>query len=132
MPRESQLPLALALTRLLIALALPGVALPQNARGATPLEVVRTVRAQGCGGHTGTHVSLRLIGGLSEAALNASHGMSLKSAVAQSGYREQESSLLHVSGDAAALQHALANALCETVTASRFSDVGIAQRGHEI
>lgn len=128
---ELRLPASRLVAALAISAALLCVALPRSARSATPLEMARAVRLQGCRGHSGTYAPLRLIGGLSDAALDVSHGTTLKTAVARTGYREQESTLLHVSGDSAALQRALAGPLCGTVADSHFSDVGIAQRGRD-
>jgi uncharacterized protein YkwD len=56
----------------------------------------------------------------------------LKSAVAQAGYREEESTSVHVSGDSSALRNILANRLCEIVVDPKFSDVGITQHGREL
>jgi uncharacterized protein YkwD len=102
-----------------------------GASGNTPLELTRAVRVQGCRGHAGTSAPLRYVGGLSEASLAVSHGVPLKSAMAQAGYREQESTSVHVSGDAGALKSTLANQLCEIIVDPRFSDFGIAQRGRD-
>ena len=95
---------------------------------ATPLETARAIRVQGCRGRPGTHAPLRNIGGLNEAALQMSHGAALPKAIAQSGYRDQQSAALHVSGDSRALQQAMANQLCEALVDPAFTDLGIAQR----
>jgi uncharacterized protein YkwD len=105
--------------------------LPRAAHGTTLVDTIRAVRAQGCRDHAGTREPLRSVGALNEAALHVSHGMSLTAAVAASGYREQESTLLHVSGDAAALRRALSGPLCGTLTDGHFRDAGVAERGHE-
>ncbi len=118
------------LVAIALGLALQTV-LARAAHGTTLTDTIRAVRAQGCRDHAGTRDPLRAVGGLSEAALDVSHGMSLTAAIAASGYREQESTLLHVSGDASALQRALSGPLCGTVTDGHFRDVGTAQRGHE-
>jgi uncharacterized protein YkwD len=126
--REPWLPSTLA--GLLIVTS-AGALAPRAVHGATPLQMVRNVRLQGCPGHAGTREPLQLIEKLSTAASNASLGMDLKSAVTRSGYREQESMLLHVSGDTPALQRALSGTLCSTATDGHFTDVGIAQRGRD-
>ncbi len=118
------------LVAIAMAIALP-ILVPRPVHGTTLTDTIRSVRAQGCRDHAGTREPLRAVGGLGEAALDVSRGMSLTAAIAASGYREQESTLLHVSGDAAALQHALSGPLCGTVTDGHFRDVGTAQRGHD-
>jgi uncharacterized protein YkwD len=107
------------------------MAISQTATASTPLDLARNVRTQGCRGHAGIRAPLRYIGGLNEAALSVAQGVPLKTAVARAGYREQESTSIHVSGDPSALQHVLANQLCDTLINPDFSDVGIAQRGHD-
>ena len=114
-----------------LAVSVLALAISQLATASTPLELARNVRTQGCRGHAGIRTPLRYIGGLNEAALSVAQGVSLKTAVARAGYREQESTSIHVSGDPSALQHVLANQLCDTLVNPDFSDVGIAQRGHD-
>jgi uncharacterized protein YkwD len=120
----------LRLLAIALGIALPTL-LPCTAHGTTLVDAIRSVRMQGCRDHAGTREPLRAVGGLGEAALGVSRGRSLTAAIAASGYREQESTLLHVSGDADALQRALSGPLCGTVTDGHFRDVGVAQRGHE-
>jgi uncharacterized protein YkwD len=119
---------------LLPIILLSSVALGSSlaAVASTPLDLARGVRAQGCRGHAGIRTPLRYVGGLSEAALSMAQGTSLQSAVARSGYREQESTSIHVSGDPPALQQVLSNQLCDTLLNPAFSDLGIAQRGRDI
>jgi uncharacterized protein YkwD len=116
-----------------IALGLAAVAIAawQTATASTPLDLARSVRAQGCRGHAGIRTPLRYIGGLNEAALSVAQGVALKTAVARAGYREEESTSIHISGDSSALQQVLANQMCDTLINPDFSDVGIAQRGHD-
>ena len=101
------------------------------ASGGTALDLAHNVRLQGCRGHAGTRAALRYVGGLNEAALEMSHGASLKSAIARAGYRDTQSAALHVSGDTVALQQALANQLCDSLVDASFTDLGIAQRGRD-
>jgi uncharacterized protein YkwD len=108
------------------------VATPLRAAGTTPLELARSVRAQGCRNRAGTAAPLRFVGGLNEVALAVSQGVSVKTAIARAGYREQQSTSIHISGDPSALRQLLANQLCDTLLDPNFSDVGIAQRGHDI
>jgi len=98
---------------------------------ATVLLSARNLRAQGCGGHPGIRVALRDSAALNAAAGQWSRGAYLKSAVQQSGYREQQSAALHVSGDATALQQALRSKLCAELTDASFTDLGSVQRGHD-
>jgi uncharacterized protein YkwD len=115
----------------LAILSLLAVTTSFGAMGTTPLELTRAVRVQGCRGRPGTSAPLRYVGGLNEASLALSHGVPLKSAVAQAGYREQESTSVHVSGDSGALKDLLANQLCGIVVDPRFSDLGITQHGRD-
>jgi uncharacterized protein YkwD len=102
-----------------------------GAAGSSPFDLARNVRMQGCRGHSGTRAPLRNVYALNDAALELSHGVSLKKAVATSGYREEQSASLHVSGDTPALRTALSNQLCETLLSADFSDLGIAQHGRD-
>jgi uncharacterized protein YkwD len=98
----------------------------------TALLAARKLRTQGCGGHPGTRVALRDSAALNAAALQWSRGAYLKGAVEQSGYREEQSAALHVSGDAALLQQALRSKLCAELTDRSFIDLGSVQRGQDI
>lgn len=98
---------------------------------STALATARNLRSQGCGGHPGIRVALGDSGALNAAALQWSRGAYLKSAVEQSGYREQQSAALHVSGDAAAVQQALRSKLCAELTDRSFIDIGSVQRGRD-
>jgi uncharacterized protein YkwD len=98
---------------------------------STALAMARNLRIQGCVGHPGLRVVLRDNAALDSAALQWSRGANLKSAVGQSGYREEQSAALHVSGDAAVLQQALRTKLCAELTDRDFIDLGSVQRGHD-
>lgn len=104
-----------------------------RARGpaAGALAVARSVRLRGCDGHAGTSSYLRGNAALSDAAERWAGGESLQSAVHASGYREEGSSALHVSGDAAALQQALSHSLCKALTDRSFIDIGAVERGRD-
>jgi uncharacterized protein YkwD len=95
------------------------------------LTAARALRLQGCDGHPGIRVALRDSGALDSAALQWSHGSDLKAAVGQSGYREQQSAALHISGDASLLQQALGSRMCPQLTDRSFTDLGSVQRGQE-
>jgi uncharacterized protein YkwD len=58
-----------------------------------------------------------------------SRGLDLRTSLARSGYREQASAALHVSGDARDLQQSLTQRLCEALTTEGFVDLGVSQRG---
>jgi uncharacterized protein YkwD len=107
------------------------LAAAHGARASTALDLARSVRAQGCRGHAGIRAPLRYIGALNEAALALAHGASLKNAVTGAGYREQQSTSIHVTGDPTALQQVLTTSLCDTLLNPDFSDVGIVQRGRD-
>jgi uncharacterized protein YkwD len=98
---------------------------------ASVLSAARNLRMQGCDGHPGIRVALRDSGVLDSAALRWSRGADLKGAVGQSGYREQQSAALHISGDASLLQQALGSKLCAQLTDRDFTDLGSVQRGHD-
>jgi uncharacterized protein YkwD len=109
-----------------------GAAGATGAAGAsTVLAAARNLRIQGCGGHPGIRVALRDSVVLDSAALQWSRGADLKAAVGQSGYREEQSAALHISGDASLLQQALQSKLCAQLTDRDFSDLGSVQRGHD-
>jgi uncharacterized protein YkwD len=95
------------------------------------LTTARNLRIQGCSGHPGIRVLLRDSGALDSAAMQWSRGADLASAVRQSGYREQQSAALHVSGDTSVLQQALTARLCAELTDRNFTDLGSVQRGHD-
>jgi uncharacterized protein YkwD len=116
---------------ILIALCSVALNAAPSAGATSLLDLARSVRSAGCRGHSGIRTPLGDIGVLNDAALAIAHGASLNNAVAASGYREQESTSIHVSGDTSALQRVLSNQLCETLLNPGFSDVGIAQRGRE-
>jgi uncharacterized protein YkwD len=119
---------------LVVSTAGPTAVWPAPGAGPAPsaaLLAARNLRAQGCGGHPGTRVALRDSAALNAAALQWSRGATLKSAVEQSGYREEQSAALHVSGDAPALQQGLGSRLCAELTDAGFTDLGSVQRGHD-
>jgi len=102
-----------------------------GASTSAPLDLVRSVRAQGCKGHAGNHVPLRPLHGLDEAAQELSRGVALESAIAHAGYRQEQSASIHVSGDTSVLQRALSNQLCTTIIDASFADIGIATHGRD-
>jgi uncharacterized protein YkwD len=114
-----------------VCVAVTAVAVLSPASAATPVDLARQVRLQGCHGLSGTDSPLQPVDALRDAARNAAHGMPLKAAIARSGYRDDQSALLHVSGEPAALQQALAAQLCRTLIDPRFTEVGVAQSGRD-
>jgi uncharacterized protein YkwD len=100
--------------------------------GAGPaLAAARAVRYRGCSGHAGLRLALRDSDALNAAALQWSRQSDLKSAIERSGYRAEQSSALHVSGDASALQQAIRSRLCAELTDRSFLDLGSVQRGRD-
>ncbi|HEX2791982.1 MAG TPA: CAP domain-containing protein [Steroidobacteraceae bacterium] len=120
---------------LIVMATIPGAAVwPAAGPGAAAgmvLSTARNLRIQGCSGHPGIRVVLRDSGALDSAAMQWSRGADLKSAVGQSGYREEQSAALHVSGDTSVLQQALRTRLCAALTDRNFTDLGSVQRGHD-
>ncbi len=96
------------------------------------LTLMRSLRAQGCAGHAGVRAPLHVNALLNIAAARWSHGMPLQAAIEHSGYRQDQSAGLHVSGDLPALRMALSQRLCESLTDSGNSDTGILQRGADL
>ncbi len=96
------------------------------------MDVLRQLRAHGCNAHAGTAAPLRVSAELNAAAVQWSHGRSLRSAIAASGYREDQSAGLHVSGSTAAVRDAIVERLCRTLTDAAFRDSGLLQRGQEV
>jgi uncharacterized protein YkwD len=111
---------------LLLALNTAGAA-SQDAFNAA-----RTLRYQGCGAHPGVRTPLRLNVELNSAAAQWSRGVNLKTAITRSGYREDQSAGLHVSGTAQALKSVLANNLCAALTDPMIVDAGMFERGSDI
>jgi uncharacterized protein YkwD len=101
-------------------------AVAQDAIGAA-----RVLRLHGCDGHTGTRTPLSANVTLNGAAVQWSRGASLKMAIAHSGYREDQSAGLHLSGPAQALRTALSQNLCAALTDPAMIDVGIFEHGSD-
>jgi uncharacterized protein YkwD len=130
-----------------VAAALGGLGLARGAPAATrttaaataavddaaspALSTARSLRAGGCGTHAGLASPLRRQRTLDDAARRWSEGTRLADALAASGYRPQQSTALHVRGDAAALRPALARDLCAALTDPRFRDIGSRTRGRD-
>ncbi|HEY1724447.1 MAG TPA: CAP domain-containing protein [Steroidobacteraceae bacterium] len=106
------------------------MALPATT-GVTTLEMARELRRAGCDGHRGVHAPLRASGALNQAAVQWSRGLELRAAIVDSGYREQASAALHVSGDAVALKQSLDQRLCQALTTDSYVDLGVSQRGND-
>ncbi|MFI4868236.1 MAG: CAP domain-containing protein [Steroidobacterales bacterium] len=124
--------LLIRLTALGAAALWPGAtAAPAANLASSAPSVARNLRSHGCGGHVGIATALRDNRSLNAAALQWSRGANLKAAVEQSGYREQQSAALHVSGDASAMQRALTGKLCAELSDPSFIDLGSFQRGHD-
>jgi uncharacterized protein YkwD len=122
--------LALAIT---MAMAMVWLA-SATAAGITAndaLQDMRSLRSTGCDGHAGTHVPLRASSALNAAATQWSRGTQLKSAIDRSGYRENQSAALHVSGAPQALEPALSQRLCAALTDPSMIDSGIFAQGSD-
>lgn len=95
------------------------------------LDAARTVRARGCSGHRGTRAPLHVSALLDTAAAQWSRGLRLKAAIAASGYRDNQSAAIHVSGSGLALNEALAHNLCAALTDARLTDAGSFEQGSD-
>src|SRR5579863_3944746 len=118
----------------LAAAALWGL-LAANPAGAASQDVfsaARALRLQGCDGHPGVRSPLRWNAALNVAAAQWSRGMQIKPAIARSGYREDQSAGMHLSGTAQALKTVLAQNFCAALTDAMLTDAGVFQRGNDI
>jgi uncharacterized protein YkwD len=95
------------------------------------LSTARTLRLRGCDGHSGIRAPLRSNAALNAAAAQWSRGGKLKAAIERSGYREDQSAGLHLSGTAQALSDALALHLCAALTDQTLIDAGTYERGSD-
>jgi uncharacterized protein YkwD len=96
------------------------------------LTLMRSLRAEGCAGHGGVRAPLHVSALLNSAAAQWSHGTPLQTAIERSGYRQDQSAGLHVSGELQAVRTALSQRLCDSLTNAGISDSGILQRGADI
>jgi uncharacterized protein YkwD len=118
-----------------LAAAALGELLALSAAGATPqdaLGAARALRLQGCDGHPGIRVPLRASASLNVAAAQWSRGTPLASAIARSGYREDQSAGMHLSGTANGFKSVLAQHLCPALTDAAMTDAGLLVRGDDI
>jgi uncharacterized protein YkwD len=103
--------------------------LPLQSVASTPaqdaLSSMRALRLVGCDGHAGVRSALRLNVALTGAAVQWSRGATLKSAIERSGYREDQSAALHLTGGTQALKAALSQRLCASLTDPNMIDAGI-------
>lgn len=115
--------------------ALCGLAANQASAGVAPqdaLAIMRSLRLSGCEARSGVHAPLRVNAALNNVAAQWSRGTPLRLAIVRSGYREDQSAGLHVSGDLPALRPVLTQRLCTALTDASMADAGIFQRGQEI
>lgn len=96
------------------------------------LNAARELRLHGCDGHPGIRTPLRSSWLLNAAAAQWSRGINLKTAIERSGYRDDQSAGMHLSGTARALGTVLAQNLCSALTDSMMSDAGIFEHGSDI
>ena len=123
---------AAALVGSLLILASPVMGAAAALAPQQTLSMMRALRAGGCPGHSGTAATLRVSSPLNAAASQWSHGGPLASAIARSGYRDDQSAGLHVSGDSGAVRQALSQRLCTALTDASMVDTGLLQRGDDI
>jgi uncharacterized protein YkwD len=99
---------------------------------AAPLSAANAARLRGCGA-SGTRVPLFYNMQLQRAAQRYSHGASLQSAIAESGYLAGQSAAIHLSGPAndAETESMLVARDCGTLQDARMREFGAAHSGRE-
>lgn len=97
-------------------------------------EDINTVRAQGCGNHSGVRRSLLPSRGLNAVAREWSSGGRLREALTRSSYRATNSSSMHVEGvgNDRALLKILVDNYCEALMNPAFTEIGTYRRGKQI
>jgi len=114
----------------LTALALLAPPAGSAATVAEVLSAARSIRAQGCDGHPGVPEPLRTSVALDGAAVQWSRGTALAKAIMRSGYRQDRSAGLQLSGNGGPpLGTALSQHLCASLTDVAMADIGIYQHG---
>ena len=96
------------------------------------LEASRSVRRDGCVGHSGTRAPLASSRLLDAAAAFWSRGLDLKAALSRAGYREQQTAALHVHGEASLLPAVLREKLCTPLTQAVYADLGSSRSGEDV
>lgn len=90
------------------------------------LRALRSVRQSGCEGRAGLRLPLRWNPMLAAAAAHWSRGAPLSVSIARSGYRDDKSAGVHLSGvDRRELARALGRQLCSALSDPRVSDAGV-------
>jgi uncharacterized protein YkwD len=92
----------------------------------------RALRLQGCDGHAGIRMPLRSNAALNAAAAQWSRGTPLTTAIARSGYREDQSAGMHLGGDPESFKSVLGQHLCAALTNASMMDGGVFERGNDI
>ncbi|HEX4051982.1 MAG TPA: CAP domain-containing protein [Steroidobacteraceae bacterium] len=131
--RVAAVPLACTLvSALLTPLAWGSTAFGAVTPGATPpvsaaraLELLQTLRTQGCEGRSGSALALRRPPTLQAAAARWSTGAPLGVAIEAAGYRADHYRALQYRGNTAGLRGALLQELCAALTQETYRDVGI-------
>ena len=89
---------------------------------------VQEIRAQGCDGHPGTSLPLRLNPVLDRVAAALATGERLEQAMTDAGYRAQVSAVLEVSGNQATFGKLLAARGCDDILDPAYRELGSAER----
>jgi uncharacterized protein YkwD len=100
---------------------------------SAPLNAANAARMHGCGA-SGTRSPLFFNVQLQQAAQRYSHGASLQSAIAESGYLAAQSAAIHLSGPTndAEMESTLVARECRTLQDSRIREFGAEQRGRDV
>jgi uncharacterized protein YkwD len=135
-------PVLLACTLLVTALLAPlawcSTAFGAVTAGAPPvsaaraLDLLQTLRTQGCEGRSGSALALRRPPTLQAAAARWSSGAPLGVAIEAAGYRADRYKALQYRGSAAGLRGALLQQLCAALTQETYRDVGIWGEGQAL
>jgi uncharacterized protein YkwD len=102
-----------------------------RAAPADAINAMRALRLQGCSGRAGIRTPLRANVTLDGAAVQWSRGATLKTAIARSGYREDQSAGMHLSGSPQELRGALSRNLCSALTDQAIVDAGVFEHGSD-
>ena len=112
-------------------------ALPAVIAHSAPLNAANAARLQGCaasGAHGAPRAPLYYNMQLQQAAQRYSHGASLQSAIAGTGYLAAQSAAIHLSGPGndAQMESMLVARECRTLQDPRIREFGAEQRGHDV
>jgi uncharacterized protein YkwD len=97
------------------------------------VDIVNSIRSQGCAKSPAVEQPLRARAQLEEAARRVAHGDGLEAATSESGYRARKSASIHIrttNGDNRVAQ-ILARRFCKIVADKNLQEIGVFRRGDE-